>query len=127
MESKHKVIRDILLRLKADDEQFGEQLLAQESNRISNELYGNNFCFSHELAKGFTRPVENGSFPNLVPEEIIKARETIMAKLKVNLILRSKSIAETPVNASDLIQVFIKLQHENRGKWSCAKPVLSYE
>ena len=36
-------------------------------------------------------------------------------------------MAETPVNAADLVQVFIKLQHEKRGKWTSAKPVLSYD
>ena len=50
-----------------------------------------------------------------------------MAKRKLILILRSKSIAETPVNAGDLVQVFIKLQHEKRGKWTSAKPVLRFD
>ena len=50
-----------------------------------------------------------------------------MAKRKLNLILKSKSNTVIPVRIGDLVQVFIKLQHEKREKWSNAKPVLSYE
>ena len=127
LESKHKVIRDVFLRLNSHNSDVGEALQAQQSIRISNDLYGNSVCSSLELAKGFTRPIECGSFPKTVPDDLIKAQETIMAKRKLNLILRSKATSEAPVKVGDLVQVFIKLQHEKRGKWTSAKPVLSYE
>ncbi len=39
-----------------------------------------------------------------------------MAKRKLNLILRSKSTSDIPLKIGDLVQVFIKLQHEKPGK-----------
>ncbi len=50
LESKHKVIRDILLRLENGSDDVGESLRAQQSIRISNDLYGNSVCSAHELA-----------------------------------------------------------------------------
>ena len=110
-----------------NDSDVCEPLLAQQLIRISNDLYGNGVCSSHELAKGFTRPAESGNLPKTVTEDVFKARETIMAKRKLNLILRSKSIQEPPVKVGDLVRVCIKLQHEKRGKCTSAKPVLSYD
>lgn len=49
-----------------------------------------------------------------------------MAQRKLNFILKSKSITVPSMKIEDLIQVFIKIQHENRGKQSSAKPVLAY-
>ena len=43
------------------------------------------------------------------------------------MILKSKSTTDLPVKIGDLVQVFIKLQHEKRGTWSSAKPVLAYD
>ena len=80
LESKHKVVHDIFLRLKLDDSDVREPLLAQQSIRISNYLYGNSVCSSYELEKGLRRPVESGSLPKPVPEGVFKARETIVAQ-----------------------------------------------
>ncbi len=115
------------MRLNSDDDTFNPTVIAQQSIRISNDLYGNDVCSSYELVKGFTRPIEAGKFPNIFPEDLLKARETISAKRKLKLIPRSKSTTNLPINVGDLVQVFIKLQHENRGKWSSPKPVLSYD
>ena len=78
---------------------------------MSNELYGNDFCSSHELAKGFTRHIESGSLPKFIPQ-VGNAREILMAKRKLNLILKPKSTTVAPVKIGDLFKVFIKLQHE---------------
>ena len=49
-----------------------------------------------------------------------------MAKRKLNLILKVKSITVPSVKIGDLVQVFTKLQHQERGKWSSAEPFLAY-
>lgn len=60
-----------------------------------------------------------------MPDDVLKAKEMLMVKPKLNLILRSKSTSESPVNAGDLVQVFIKIQHEKGGTCTSAEPVLS--
>eukprot|EP00171_Calliarthron_tuberculosum_P022021 IDg22021t1 len=65
IESKHKVIRDIYLRLKAEneaEEEMADQLFVQQALRISNDLYGNDVMSAHELAKGFSRPATKDIF-----------------------------------------------------------------
>lgn len=57
IESKHRIIRDIYLRLKSDSEntsQHFNRLIVQQALRISNDLYGKDVCSAHELAKGYT-------------------------------------------------------------------------
>lgn len=50
-----------------------------------------------------------------------------MANRKLNLVLRSKYKYESPLNVVDLVQVFIKIHHEKRGKWASAELVVSYD
>lgn len=54
IESKHRIIRDIFIRLRSDNEEntkVNTKLLVQQAIRISNDLYGNNHASAHELAK----------------------------------------------------------------------------
>ena len=78
-ESKHKIVRDIFRRIKPNNDELSEVLTTQQAIFISNHLYGDDVCFSHELGKGFSRPVESGSLPKISPEEVEKAREILMA------------------------------------------------
>ena len=55
-----------------------------------------------------------------MPGEVEKAREILMTKRKLNLILESNSTLVPPVNIGDLVQVFIKTHHEKGGKWTNA-------
>ena len=90
LESKHKVIGDMSLRLSSDGGVIDSKIIAQQPIRISNDLYWTDVCSSFELAKEFTRPLETGQLPKIVPEDLLNARDTIMAKRKLNLILQSK-------------------------------------
>ena len=115
------------MRIQSNNADFCEIVAAQQAIRISNDLYGNDTCSAHELAKSFTRPIVPGILPKIIPKDLLTVRETLMAKRKLNLILKSKSTSLTPVQIGDLVQVFVKLQHEKRGRWSNPKPVLSYD
>jgi len=131
IESKHRIIRDIFLRLKVTNEERDLPskipILIQQALRISNDLYGNDAMSATELAKGYTRPIRNGETPVLVPEEIQTAHDVLIAKRKLNLILRSKATTDIDISPGDLVEIFIKKQHEKRGKWSAPKPVLFYD
>ena len=72
IESKHKIIRDIFLRIKTSLPECSETLAAKQAIRTSNDLYGNYVCSSHELAKGFTRPIESGSLPKFIPRDVTR-------------------------------------------------------
>ena len=92
--------------------------------RINN---GNDACSPYELAKGFIRPIVTGTLRRLVPKDIVTARETLIAKSKLNLILKSKLTSVSPIRVGDLVQVVIKLQNEKREKVSDLRPVLPYD
>lgn len=54
LESKHKILRDIYIRLKHCNDIGNfvtEDIIIQQTFRISNDLYGNDVMSSHELAK----------------------------------------------------------------------------
>jgi len=131
IESKHRIIRDIFIRIKAANDEKIEPLsvpiLIQQALRISNDLYGNDTMSATELAKGYTRPIGNGNAPKIVPDDIQAAHDQLMAKRKLNVILRSKATSDIGVTPGDLVQIYIKKQHEKRGKWSSPKPVLSFD
>ncbi len=112
LESKHRIIRDILLLLNYYINEKEHPLLVQQALRISNDLYGNDVISSHELAKDYTRPIDFGCPPKIIPEEIRKAHDVLKAKRKLTKIMRSKSIRDPQLTTGDLVEVFIKLQNE---------------
>lgn len=126
LESTHRIIRDIYLRLKSASTSEDPRLLVSKMFRISNDLYGNNIASAHELAKGYTRPVTL-DMPLLLPPELRNAQAELSAKRKLNLILSSNSITEPPIRVGDLVQVYIKLQNQKRGSWRTLQPVLTYD
>lgn len=130
IESKHRFIRDVYLRLKVaaeNDPNDTKTVLVQQAIRITNDLYGNDVASAHELAKGYTRPVINGSVPSCVPSEILDAHANLLAKRKLTLILRSKATAYEDFSPGSVVQVFIKTGKEKRGKWSGNKVVLAFD
>ena len=89
IESKHKIIGDIFLRITSKNDGLSDIIGAQQVIRISNDLYGDDTCCAHELAKGFTPPIVSGSLPKIVPKDLVTGRETLMAKRNLNLIFKS--------------------------------------
>lgn len=55
--SKHGVIRSLSLTLPSTSPRVSPQLLALRSVKVSNELYGNDWMSSHEMAKELTKSV----------------------------------------------------------------------
>lgn len=127
IESKHKIMRDIFLKLSFEKPEELGALFVQQAIRITNDLYGNDIMSSNELAKGYTRPVESGMSLNYLPKEIVEAHDALVAKRKLTKILRSKSVQTPDINPGDMVEVFIKLEKEKRGKWSAPKPVLDFD
>ena len=126
IESKHRVIRDVYIRLQAADPDGDRKLHALQAIRISNDLYGNDIASAHELVKGFTRPAIPGH-PSNLPPEILEAHDLLVAKRKLNAILRSKATVDKQIKEGDLVQIFVKHSNAKRGAWSLAKPVLKYD
>ncbi len=126
IESKHNVIRSIYIRLKeAAKDNHNAKLAAYKAVSISNDLYGNDTLSAFELAKGFTKPIMNEPIDNLIPDDIIESHEKLQARRKLVLILKSNAIQELPIHIGDLVEVYVKKDHEKRGSWSTPKPVLS--
>lgn len=131
LESKHKVIRDIYIRIKHHNSQTSSkvspQTLVQQALRISNDLYGSDTMSANELAKGYTRPLICSQLPVSVPQEIVTAHQNLVARRKLCLILKSKATNDEPVRPGDLVEIYIKLKNGKRGEWTAPRPVLSYD
>ena len=82
---------------------------------------------SHELARGYTRPIVVGSVPHKIPDELNEAHEKLLAKRKLTKMLRSKTFDEPPISIGDMVEIYIKKQNEKRSKWSGPKPVLKFD
>lgn len=100
LESKHRILRDIYIRLKSENSTVNPRLLVAKMFRDPNEPYGNILDSAHELAKVYKRPVNN-DFPSFLPHAIRKAQDELSAKRKLNLILSSISIIEPRIKVSD--------------------------
>lgn len=127
IESKHRILRDIYLRLKNANPDQDNHILVQHVFRVSNVLYGNNKLSAYELAKGHTYPVDSSVQPFKIPEDILKAQKCLQAKRKLTLVLNSKSVQDKSVQVGDMVEVFVKHGKEKRGKWTEALPVLSFD
>lgn len=124
LESKHRTIRDVYLRLNAGvqpDSAHTERVLEQKAILISNDSHGTDVCSARDLARGYTRPAMEGVFSNKVPTEILAAHDELVAFRKLSCILRSKSVSEEKVCARDTVQVYVQKQFGKRGKWSSPK------
>lgn len=129
IESKHRIIRDVFLRLKAEsknDPPVSSSILVKQAIRITNNLYGNDVASAHELAKGYPRPVLNGSIPMKCPKEFLETHENLKAQRKLTHILRSKSVQDKEFSPGPFVHVFIKKCNEKRGKCPSDKLVLAY-
>jgi len=82
---------------------------------------------AHELAKGFTRLIHPRGPVVVVPDDIDAAHITLIAKRKLNLILKSKAIEDVPLSSGDPVQVFIKRDMEKKGKRSSPRPILTFD
>ncbi len=108
MESKHGVLRGIYARLKhaAPGESLSRKVA--KTFRILNDLYENGVMSAYESAKGFTRPIIPSSTAKNVPEDIRIAQEELIAKPKLNLMLRSKTIRDPKLSIGYMVQVTSK-------------------
>lgn len=93
--------------------------------RISNDLYGNSVLSFYEMTRGFSRPT--GGIPNAGPEELDEPQLELDAKRNLTRILRSKYFTDFKYVIVALVEVFVKGQHEKRGKWSSPRTVSSYD
>ena len=96
IESKHRIIRDIYLRLKSANPDVSTKLLVLQATRVSNDLYGNDVASANELAKGYTRLLIHVSLFHM-PQDVRVAHQELLAKRKLNKILRTNAIKETAV------------------------------
>lgn len=78
--------------LKICPNSFNETIAAQQEIRISDDQYGNDVCSYYELVKGFARPFESGNLSKTIHDDLLKATEILLAKRKLNLVLKSKSM-----------------------------------
>ena len=78
------------------------------------------------MAKGYTRPIVHGTLVQL-PEEIRVAHYELLAKRKLDLILRSNAVRDKPLSVGDIGNVHVKHDSQKRGAWSQAKPVLHFD
>ena len=71
IESKHRVIRSIYLKLKhAAGPEHDAVKASYKAVSISNDLYGNDTMSAFELAKGFTKPLDSAKSHAEIPEDI---------------------------------------------------------
>ena len=126
IESKHNIIRSIYLRLMHEaGANQNSRLTAYKAVSISNDLYGNDTMSAFEMEKGFTKPLDNNPERNVIPDDVLEAHDALQARRKLLLILKSKAVKELTVKVGDPLEIYSKQQHEKRGTWSAAKPILS--
>lgn len=125
IESRHAVIRAIYLRIRHADPDGVDALAAIQSVTVSNDLYGNDTASSFELAKGFTKPVSHDSDLQLITPEVEQAHQRLVARRKLNVILRSNTYDTLSLVPGDLVQIYLKKFAGKRGHWTSPRQVLT--
>ena len=124
IESKHRAIRSIYLRLK-EDKSLSIEACAVKAVSISNDLYGSSIMSSFELAKGYSKPI--GDHPVQISDDIVKAYEDIQARRKLARIIKSKGNVEKEFTVGDMIEIFVHGKNNKRGEWSNAKKIIKID
>eukprot|EP00173_Palmaria_palmata_P002678 Plantae.Rhodophyta-Palmaria_palmata.ctg2798.p1 GENE.Plantae.Rhodophyta-Palmaria_palmata.ctg2798~~Plantae.Rhodophyta-Palmaria_palmata.ctg2798.p1 ORF type:complete len:702 (+),score=86.29 Plantae.Rhodophyta-Palmaria_palmata.ctg2798:107-2212(+) len=127
LESKHKILRNIFLKLRYANPDARFFLLIARMFDISNILYGNGYLSAYESAKGYSKPIKSGGSPVVVPKELTEAQEEFIAKRKLNLILKSKNVYDIDISVGQLVDVYVKKANEKRGEWILQKKIISFD
>lgn len=77
------------------------------------------------MANGYTKPVNHNVSPQFVQEDLYQARETLIAKRKLTLIMRTQATVDIVLKTGDLVQVFVKNEQDKRRKWLSKRAVIS--
>ena len=78
------------------------------------------------MARGYTRPIVHGTLIQL-PGEIRVAHDELLAKRKLNLIVRSNAVRDKPLSVGDMVNIHVKLNRQKRGTWSETKLILHFD
>lgn len=93
LESKHRIIESIILKLKDAEPDFKQELPPMRAVVISNNVYDDDVISLFEFAKGITKPAAEGSV-KIILEDAIDTQERLRVKQKLALNLKSKSNKE---------------------------------
>lgn len=128
LEPKHRIIRNIFSRLRDSNPEADARMLAFSAVRISNDMYGSDTLSAFEMCRGITKPIAKFISPVAIPQNLIESHQKIIAKRKLNMILRSKAIdTKMPVKIGDSVQVFVRNAANNRGKWLSPRPIVEID
>ncbi len=59
--------------------------------------------------------------------KILNAQKELIAKRKLNRILRSKAVTPPTITVGDVVQVYLKSENAKRGSWSAPKTVVNFD
>lgn len=108
-----------------DGSTIDPKLCEMQAVRISNDLYGSHILSAFELAKGYSPPIDFRNPPVPITDKIIDAHTILIVKQKLALILRSKKSSPQNFAVSDMVDIWIGLSNEKRGKWTAPRAVIS--
>lgn len=93
LETKHGVIRSILLKLKNAQPNADTRRMAYQSVTISNDLYGNYTVSAFKIAKGITKPIYSSTPPLVLTQDHVDAHDELINRRRLHMILRSLQIS----------------------------------
>lgn len=128
LEPKYGIIRSLYSRLRNANADLDPRLISYCAVRISNDMFGSGVLSAFELYRGVSKPIMQGKGTIKILDRLIKPHEPIIAKRKLHLMLRSKSPdTNITLKIGDLVQLFIKVPTDKRGKWTNPHPLVHYE
>lgn len=101
------------------------ELAAERATRVSNDLYDFSELSAYEMDHGFSRSFLQPL--KLLPQELFAARETVQKKQKLFPIFLSKNTTDRTAALSDLVEVYIKREMEERRKWTPSRTTLAVD
>lgn len=102
------------------------KVLADQSVRISNDLYGSDIAAAIELTKDYTRPID-GRLRFCLSDLVRDGYEDTAAAQKLNKFLEAKPVVTSSVSLGDFVQAFQKMSEDKRGKRSSPRLALQMD
>lgn len=127
IELRPGVIHPVFIRLRQAHPNANIAVLAAQAECISNDLYGNDTVSSSELAEGLSSPLLKETAIPSIPNDIVEAHINIVARRKLNRILRLHAFNTDSFKPGNMTQVYLKNDTAKLGSWSSPCIILSID
>lgn len=98
-------------------------ILVLRAVSISNDLFDSDVMYYFCKAKGYNKSLLHSTTPEMLSQNLIISRGTLISKEKLNLIVSTETTVYHDIHPYGLVQVCVRTVHKKRGRFISPCPV----